>query len=135
VGLLRDAVAPSLPAAYGLFENVTLEEPEIDRYVPDLAAWPLKLMHSDTQWALPGDQCLLAVEVTLSTQARREYAKTSGYARAHVPVYLVVDNTERRCLLYQEPDSDRYRARREVPFGRPVTLPLDPPVAFDASEF
>ncbi|HEX4789312.1 MAG TPA: Uma2 family endonuclease [Actinospica sp.] len=133
--LVREAVEASLPAGYKLFENTTLEEPGVDRYIPDLAAWPLVLVNSDAQWAFPGEECLLAVEVTSPHQESRDYAKAAAYARSRVPVYLIVDRTSRMCVLFTEPEGDRYLTRHEVPFGKPVTVPLDQPVTIQTSEF
>jgi Uma2 family endonuclease len=124
-----------LPAGFGLFENTTLEEPEVDRYIPDLAAWPLSLIKTESEWAFRGDECLLAVEVTSPDQERRDYAKAAGYARSHVPIHLLVDRKLRNCVLFVEPNGEQYTERHEVPFGKPVTLPLDPPVTIETSEF
>jgi Uma2 family endonuclease len=133
--LIRSAITPTLPAHYGLFENTTLEEPDVDRYIPDLAVWPISLINSEVAWAFRGDDCLLAVEVTTPDQERRDYAKFAGYARSRVPVYLLVDRKQRMCVLFTEPEGNRYRDRHEYPFGKPVTLSLDPPVTVETSEF
>lgn len=132
---IRLAVEAESPAGYGAFDNVTLEEPEVDRYVPDLAVWPLALIDSDTQWAFPGDRCLIAVEVTSPNQEQRDYAKAAGYARCGIPVYLIVDQDAQLCVVLTEPESGRYWRRHEVPFGKPVTLPLEAPVTIDTSDF
>lgn len=134
VGLIRRAVDAVLPDMYGSYENVSCQEPEIDCYIPDLGVWPNELMQTD-DWALPGDQCRLAVEVTSPKQARRDYAKAAGYARSDIPVYLVVDQQRQVCVVFTEPEGDRYRTRHEVPFGKPVTLPLDPPVVLETDRF
>ena len=132
---IREAVAPTLPREIGLYENTTLEEPEVDRYQPDLAAWPRELIRTETEWVFPGNLCLLAVEVTSPDQERRDYAKAAGYARAGAPVYLVVDRKQRVCAVFTEPEGDRYRNRHEVPFGKPVTLPLETPATIETSGF
>jgi len=133
--LIREAVTPTLSADHRLFENTTLEEPEIDRYIPDLAAWPIDLIKTSTQWAFPGDRCVLAVEVTSPNQEQRDYAKAAGYARSQVPVYLVVDRASRLCVVFTEPEGGTYRTRHEVPFGKPLTVPLETPVTLETSEF
>jgi len=120
---IRRPITPALPAGVGLFSNTTLEEPEIDRYIPDLAAWPMELLRTDTEWAFPGGQCLLAVEVTSPDQERRDYAKTAGYARSGVPVYLLADWTQRTCIVYSEPEDGRYKHRRDTSFGKPSPCP------------
>lgn len=132
---VRLAVEATLPAALGAFDNITLEEPDVDRYIPDLGVWPLALIDTDDAWVFPGDQCLLAVEVTSPNQERRDYGKAAGYARSAVPVYLVVDRARGMCVVFSEPEGGRYRTRHEVPFGKPVTLPLEPAVTIETAEF
>ena len=135
VRAIRRAVEPTLPEEeFGIYENITLEEPEIDRYIPDLQVWPIELLDCDDS-VFPGDRCLLAVEVTSPKQERRDYAKAAGYARSGVPVYLVVDRKRQVCVVFTEPEAGTYRDRHEVPFGKPVTLPLDTPATFDTSRF
>jgi Uma2 family endonuclease len=88
-----------------------------------------------TEWVFPGAECQLIVEVTSPHQEPRDYGKATAYARSRVPVYLVVDQAARLCVVFTEPEGDRYLTRHEVPFGKPVTLPLDPPVTLETSEF
>lgn len=135
IELIRRPIEPSLPAGTGLFSNIVFEEPEIDRYIPDLAAWPIELLRADTDWALSGDQCGLVVEVTSPEQERRDYAKAAGYARAGVPVYLLTDWTRRTCIVYSEADNGAYRRRHEIPFGKPIPLPLPTPVTIETADF
>jgi len=135
VGLIRSAMEAALPAGLGAYENVSCEEPEVDYYIPDLAVWPRKLMRTETHWALPGGQCLLAVEVTSPKQAKRDYWKAAGYARSGIPAYLVVDRERRMCVLFATPGRDEYQEKHETPFGMPVTLPLDPPVTIETTDF
>ena len=117
-----------------MFENITCEEPEVDRYIPDLAVWPVEVIKWD-EWVFAGEMCLFAAEVTTPQQEKRDYAKASRYARSGIPTYLVVDRARRVCTLFIEPKGGRYRERHEVPFGKPVTLPLDTPVTLDTSDF
>jgi Uma2 family endonuclease len=132
---LRRMIEPSLPLEFGLFENTTLEEPQVDRYIPDLVAWPVALIDTETEWAFPGEECPLAVEVTSPDQERRDYAKALGYARSGVPVYLLIDRKRRICVVFTEPEGDQYRTRHEAPFGKPLILPLETPVTIDTSDF
>jgi len=132
---IREAVAPALPREIGLYENTTLEEPEVDRYQPDLAAWPRELIRTETEWVFPGDQCLLAIEVTSPDQERRDYAKGAGYARAGTPIYLIVDRKRSVCIVHAEPAGGQYTERYETPFGKPITLPLETPVTIETSDF
>jgi Uma2 family endonuclease len=132
---IRQAVERDTPPEIGAFENITLEEPEIDRYIPDLAVWPEELVDTEAEWVFAGEGCLLAVEVTSPDQERRDYAKADGYARSGTPIYLLVDRKRRTCIVFSEPAGDRYMTRHEVPFGKPVTLPLDPPITLETADF
>ena len=133
---IRMAIEPTLPPEeYGFYENLTCEEPEIDRYVPDLGVWPVEYIDSDEEWIFAAEMCTFAAEVTSPGQAKRDYAKAEGFARAGVPAFLIVDRERRVCVLLTEPDGGAYKNRHEEPFGKPVTLPLDPPVTIDTSRF
>jgi Uma2 family endonuclease len=135
IGLIRSAVDPALSEEFGAYENLSCEEPEVDCYIPDLAVWPRELLRTETRWALPGEECLLAVEVTSPKQAKRDYAKAAGYARSGIAVYLLVDRQRQTCVLFTVPEGDEYRDRHEIPFGKPLTLPLETPITIDTSEF
>jgi Uma2 family endonuclease len=135
VRIIRLAAEAALPSGIGAFDNTNLEEPEGNRFIPDVAVWPITLLNTDTECVFPGDQCLLAVEVTSPHQERRDYAKAAAYARSGIPVYLLVDRKQRMCVVFTEPEGDRYRDRHEYAFGKPVTLPMEAPVTIDTSEF
>lgn len=122
---------------YDFFENVTLEEPGGDRYIADLALVPDKLMRTRTQWVFQMAMCLLAVEVTSPGQEGRDYSKAAGYARAEVPVYLLVDQKRRRCVVYTDPEGEVYADVTETPFGEQVVLSLGPvgQITIDTSKF
>ena len=132
---IRDAATGRLPEGHRLYENVTLEEPDGDRYIPDLALLPDALMRTRRQWIFPMGMCRFAAEVSSPGQEDRDYRKRTGYARAGVLVYLIVDQKRRRCVVHSEPEGDKYGRVAEVPFGGDVTLPLEPPITIDTSRF
>ena len=132
---IRLAIEPSLPEELGLFANTTLEEPEVDRFIPDLAVWPVALIDTETEWVFPGSECSLTVEVTSPDREQRDYVKAAGYARSGVPVYLLVDSKRRACVVFSELAYGQYRERHEIPFGKAVTLPLETPVTIETSQF
>jgi hypothetical protein len=119
---------------YGFYENLPCEEPEIDRYVPDLGVWPVEYVDRDDQWVFEAEMCALAIEVTSPDQAKRDYAKAAGYARAGVPVYLIVDRTLRVCVVLTEPEGGGTRIGMRA-VRQAGHLPLDPPVTLDTSDF
>ena len=132
---IRQAITPSLPADFLLMERITLQEPELSRYEPDLGLWPRETLDTDTEWVFRGDACRFVLEVTSPKQEQRDYGKTRGYARSGVPVYLVVDRAKKTCVLFTEPEGGRYRHRYEIPFGKPVMLPLETPVTIETIDF
>lgn len=134
IEIIRTAVAASLPPIYGAYENIEFEEPVSDRYIPDLVVWVRKALRGLTGRPDPAF-CALAVEVASPHRERRDYAKAEGYARCGIPVYLLVDRASRVCVVFTEPEGERYRTRHETPFGKPVALPLDPPVTIETAEF
>jgi hypothetical protein len=134
VELIRTALAGLLPPTLGAYENVEFDEPGGDLLVPDIGVWPRELMRYIGTRPHPRD-CALAVDVVPSSLRRRTPDKSAAYARCGVPVYLVVERRRFTCVVFSEPEGDRYRRRHEVPFGKPVTLPLESPVTIDTSEF
>jgi Uma2 family endonuclease len=134
VEVIRTAVASSLPPTHGAFEGIGLEEPETDRYTPDLGVWPRKAIRGGSVRSHP-KLCMLAVEVTSPGQAKRDDTKAEAYARCGIPVSLVVDQTSGACVVFTEPLGALYRNRHEVLFGETLTLPLETPVTIDTSEF
>lgn len=61
-------------------------------------------------------------------KADRE-VKRHCYARAGIPLYLLVDRDVSSVSLFSDPEHDDYRERRTRPLGKP--LPLPEPFAFD----
>lgn len=116
----------ALPKGFRVYENTTLEQPDLDRFIPDLAAWPVALVHDAVdQWIFPAAECVFAAEVTSPKQERRDYRKADSYARGGVPVYLLVDRKARKCVVFTEPSPDGYAIQRTVSFGTPVTLAFE----------
>jgi Uma2 family endonuclease len=135
VGEIRRAATHVLPPDEYLYENVTLEEPGGDRYIPDLALLPDALVRTRRQWIFPMGMCRLAVEVTSPEQEDRDYRKAMGYARAGTPVYLIVDQKRRRCIVHSEPEDTKYVRVAQVPFGQDVVLPFERTITIDTSRF
>jgi len=74
---------------------------------------------------MPGAGVALVVEVT-SAQANRDRAdKRHCYAKASIPLYLLVDRERQAVTLFSEPavEFEDYREEFRVPFGKPVPLP------------
>lgn len=50
-------------------------------------------------------------------------AKRAAYARAGIPVYILVDRKLKEVAVFHNPDEGVYADVHVVPFGRPVELP------------
>ena len=135
VTIIRDAILPTKPEGYNLFEVITALTESGQRYIPDLAMWPRDILKTRTDWMFPAQLCRFALEVTSTGAEDRDYKKGAGYAESGVPIYLLVDNKQRECIVFTEPKGTAYRTEHRVPFGDPLVLPFDPPVIVDTSEF
>ncbi|CAL9318559.1 Uma2 family endonuclease [Streptomyces sp. SudanB52_2052] len=101
-----------------------------DHVIPDgtFAPMDLRLYRGADSW-MPCDGVAMVMEVTSTKpQADRE-AKRRCYARAGIPLYLLVDRETAQVTVFSEPKDDDYREHCARPFGKPVTLPE--PFAFD----
>ncbi|MFD0851094.1 Uma2 family endonuclease [Actinomadura adrarensis] len=93
-----------------------------------------RLFRGKAPWMLP-DGVELVVEVTSSRPELDRVAKRHCYARADIPLYLLVDQSETRVTLFSEPDGDDYHMANWVPFGKPVPMPEPFGFELDTSEF
>lgn len=101
-----------------------------DHLVPDgtFAPMELRLYRGADPW-MPCDGVAMVMEVTSTKpQADRE-AKRRCYARAGIPLYLLVDRDTAQVTVFSEPKDDDYREHCARPFGKPIALPE--PFAFD----
>ncbi|WP_179879100.1 MULTISPECIES: Uma2 family endonuclease [unclassified Streptomyces] len=98
--------------------------------IPDgmFAPMELRLYRGADPW-MPCDGVAMVMEVTSTKpQADRE-AKRRCYARAGIPLYLLVDRDTAQVTVFSEPKDDDYREHCARPFGKPIALPE--PFAFD----
>ena len=135
VRAVHNAIWPVRPSGYDMYENTTAQTEGGQRYIPDMALWPDEVIHGNTERIFPAQLCRFALEVTSPDAEYRDYKKGAGYAESGVPIYLLVDNKQRECILFTDPKGGAYRTEHRVPFGDPVVLPLDTPVTVDTSGF
>ncbi|SOR82227.1 hypothetical protein SCNRRL3882_5678 [Streptomyces chartreusis NRRL 3882] len=98
--------------------------------VPDVTFGPIErdLFGGVGSW-MSCDGVAMVVEVTSTKpQADRE-AKRRCYARAGIPLYLLVDRDAAQVTVFSEPKDDDYREHCARPFGKPIALPE--PFAFE----
>ncbi|MEU2667902.1 Uma2 family endonuclease [Streptomyces sp. NPDC007164] len=122
----------ALPEELGIYQTLGVHVAPLDRlYVPDLVIMERELiMAADPEVSDPMDaaDALLIVEVTSKGNARDDRTKKyRAYARAGVPMYLLIDRFDTRgamATLFTEPNEDgTYKHSDPVPFGKPLSLP------------
>ncbi|MEU6014572.1 Uma2 family endonuclease [Streptomyces sp. NPDC047515] len=121
-----------LPEELGIYQTLGVHVAPLEKlYVPDLVIMERELiMAADPETSDPMDasEALLVVEITSRGNAREDQTKKyRAYARAGVPMYLLIDRFDTRgamATLFTEPSEDgTYKQSDPVPFGKPLTLP------------
>lgn len=134
VEIIRTAIQGSLPETHAAYEAIEAVGPEGDAFIPDVSVWPRAELRGRRKPLKP-DLCTVAVEVTSPKQSKHDYDKARPYAASSIPVFLVVDTERQSCVVFSEPQGGEYREKHELPFGKPVTLPLEPPVTLETGDF
>lgn len=102
---------------------------------PDIVIAPKGSFANEEYYHDPA-KVLLVGEVTSRSTAENDRAKKIlGYARAGIPVCLLIDRLAAEILVYSQPEGDLYT--RKVAYEFSETIPLPEPLGFDldASEF
>lgn len=132
-----------LPDELGIYQTLGVHVAPLDKlYVPDLVVMPAELIDAadpETSDPMDASEALLIVEITSKGDARDDRTKKyRAYARAGVPMYLLIDRFDTRgamATLFTEPNEDgTYKRSDPVPFGKPLVLPapFDVTLATDA---
>lgn len=109
-----------------------------NRVIPDMVFAPreLHLFGGAREWMpVEPDGIAMVVEVTSTRPGRDREAKRTGYARAGIPFYLLVDRDEERVILFSRPDGKEYGHTDQVPFGKTLPLPEPFEIELDTSKF
>ncbi|MFE7898468.1 Uma2 family endonuclease [Streptomyces sp. NPDC057424] len=98
--------------------------------VPDVTFGPIErdLFGGVGSW-MSCDGVAMVMEVTSTRPPADREAKRHCYARAGIPLYLLVDRDTAQVTVFSEPKDDDYREHCARPFGKPIALPE--PFAFD----
>jgi len=98
--------------------------------IPDgtFAPRELRLFRGAPSWMEP-DGVALVVEVTSSRADLDRIAKRHCYARAGIPLYLLVDREQGIVVLHSDPADEDYADAHSTAFGKAVPLPA--PFSFD----
>ena len=121
-----------LPEELEIYQTLGIHVAPLDKlYVPDLVVMPSELIDAadpESSDPMEASDALLIVEITSRGNAREDRTKKyRAYARAGVPLYLLIDRFDTRgamATLFTEPNEDgTYKRSDAVPFGKPLTLP------------
>ncbi|MEU2288892.1 Uma2 family endonuclease [Streptomyces sp. NPDC013178] len=97
--------------------------------VPDLAVAPKGTFDDKEEWHDPSAVLLVAEVTSTSTADRDREKKILGYARAGIPVYLLIDREAGEVTVHSEPSGDQYAKASKCKLG--LTVPLPAPLGFD----
>lgn len=134
----------TLPEELDVYQTLGVHVAPLDKlYVPDLVVMPAELIAAadpETSDPLDASEALLIVEITSKGNAREDRTKKyRAYARAGVPMYLLIDRFDMRgpmATLFTEPNEDgTYKRSDPVPFGKTLVLPAPFAVSLPTSEF
>lgn len=141
--LVQHCLYRRLPDGLGIYQTLGVHVAPLDKlYVPDLVVMPRELIVAadpETSDPMAASEALLVVEITSKGNARDDRTKKyRAYARAGVPMYLLIDRFDTRgamATLFTEPNEDgTYKRSDPVPFGKPLVMPapFDVTLATDA---
>ncbi len=77
----------------------------------------------------------MVVEVTYLYPWIDRETKPRCYARAEIPLYLLVDRDTASVTLFSDPGKDGYSQSRAVPYGKPLALPEPFAFELDTTDF
>ncbi|NBM15230.1 Uma2 family endonuclease [Streptomyces sp. GC420] len=117
-----------IPEDWGVYQTLGLILPEASGlFVPDLAVVPRAALRRNDGQHVPADAAELVVEITSKSNANHDRIKKAhGYAKAGVPLYLLLDawhSGRPSATLYGEPENGTYRVLESVEYGEKLTLP------------
>ncbi|MFK8848733.1 Uma2 family endonuclease [Streptomyces sp. Ac-502] len=136
---LQRALTGVLPDDWGMYQTVGVSVPSRrGLYIPDLVVAPEVALDEPGNF-IPGAAAELIVEITSPTNACQDrISKAAGYARAGVPLYLLVDVWAPEVpavTLFGEPRNDVYQVLQAVKFGEEIRLPKPFDMVVETIEF
>ncbi|MEV7188534.1 Uma2 family endonuclease [Kitasatospora sp. NPDC093102] len=98
--------------------------------IPDatFAAEELRLFRGAPSWMEP-DGVAMVAEVTSAKPDQDRITKRHCYARAGIPLYLLIDRETSRVSLFGKPHREEYTEVHLAAFGEPLAIPA--PFDFD----
>ncbi|GHH82140.1 Uma2 family endonuclease [Streptomyces capitiformicae] len=103
--------------------------------VPDLVIAPKGTFDDSDEWHDLSAVLLVAEVTSDSTADRDREKKILGYARAGIPVYLLIDREEGEVTVHSEPSGDAFAKAAKYKLGLTVSLPGPLGFELDTAEF
>ncbi|GAA2363483.1 Uma2 family endonuclease [Nonomuraea africana] len=133
--LLMQIISVVAANGWKLWTNIKLFlGPQADRYIPDLTIVPRNpRMWGDDE--VYGDDTHLVVEVVSPSSGHDDHAiKPREYARAGVPLYLLIDPAQDLAVLFSLPAEKGYQQKTQVDLGKALDLPAPWDLSLDTAK-
>lgn len=129
-----------IPDDWEIYQTLGMGMPSQERLrIPDLVVAPRAAvpMTQTAEPLSPGDARLVVEIVSPSSRRDDRVAKRDEYARAEVPLYLLVDpfDGQGTTTLFANPRQGAYADSHRAAFGEPVELPKPFDMKLDTSGF
>ncbi|WP_406291081.1 Uma2 family endonuclease [Embleya sp. NBC_00896] len=140
---IQRALVPVTPENCEIFQTLGVSIAPLFRlYIPDVVVMPLDDIRVDAKHdtaPTPARYALLIAEVTSKDNANHDrVTKLEAYARAQVPLYLLVDRWDKEgpsVTLFSAPDGKKYHGRLQVPIGASIAIPEPFGIDLDTAMF
>ncbi|MFF0389757.1 Uma2 family endonuclease [Kitasatospora sp. NPDC004615] len=124
LAVVRRQFEAHAPVGYLSTGNMDLVSPQVTKLRnPDLTYLPEAAM-ATTANQVPADLALIAVEIVSPSNPENDWVgKLRDYPLMQIPMYLLVDASQKTVTLFREPEAGRYRMREDAAFGETVHIP------------
>ncbi|GAA3887612.1 Uma2 family endonuclease [Streptomyces lacrimifluminis] len=119
----------------GLKIPEVLGVPGAGHVLPDLTVAPKSSFANEDVWQNPSAVLLVAEVASAGTAERDRRKKPCGYARAGIPVCLLIDGEKGEVVVHFEPSDDAYGCSARYKWGLDVPLPEPLGFELDAAGF
>ncbi len=102
---------------------------------PDLVLAPKGSFDNEEKYHDPAPVLLVAEVTSRSTGDNDRHKKILGYARAGIPVYLLIDRQAGNAVLYTDPAGEEYEHQEIFKLSKVVPLPEPLGFELDTGEF
>lgn len=124
--IVTEILWPVRPDGCGIYQTLGLVAADAaGLYIPDLCVVPRAALREGRR--VQAAEAELVVEITSRSNANHDrVSKVNGYAKAGVPLYLLLDpwhSGRPTATLYGEPSGGTYRVLATVQYGEGLRLP------------